>query len=55
MNDDVRTLVLVVIAAVIAASLGWIARSYLWNRKLRRKQVFFGLPGDCNGICVPAP
>lgn len=52
MNDDVRTLVLVVIVAVIAAALGWIVRSYLWNRKLRRKQAFFGLPENAESLLV---
>lgn len=52
MNDDVRTLVLAVIVAVIAASLGWIARTQLWNRKLRRKQAFFGLPENAESLLV---
>jgi hypothetical protein len=44
MTDDVRNIVLGVVAAGISAMLGWLARTYLWKRKLRRKQAFFGLP-----------
>ncbi|WP_151480198.1 hypothetical protein [Streptomyces albicerus] len=52
MNDDVRNIVLGVIVAGIGASLGWIARTYLWKRKLRRKQVFFGLPDNSESLLV---
>ncbi|WP_405883845.1 hypothetical protein OG762_38105 [Streptomyces sp. NBC_01136] len=52
MNDDVRNIVLGVIAAGITASLGWIARTYLWKRKLRRKQAFFGLPDNSESLLV---
>ena len=31
--------------------LGWFARSYLWQRRLHRRQRFFGLP---TGLRVPA-
>ncbi|MFH9136916.1 hypothetical protein [Streptomyces sp. NPDC017524] len=49
MTDDGRNIVLGVIAAGIGASLGWLARTYLRRRGLRRKQAFFGLPAnsDC--------
>ena len=46
MNDDVRNIVLGVVAAGISAALGWVARTYQWKRKLRRKQAFFGLPDN---------
>ncbi|MFS0695168.1 hypothetical protein [Streptomyces nitrosporeus] len=52
MTDDVRNIVLGVIAAGISACLGWLARSYLWRRKLRRKQAFFGLPGNSECLLV---
>ncbi|GAA3803953.1 hypothetical protein ACFS5L_10880 [Streptomyces phyllanthi] len=52
MNDDVRTLVLGVIVAGIGATLGWIARTYLWKRKLHRKQAFFGLPDNAESLLV---
>ncbi|MFE7773351.1 hypothetical protein ACFU5O_05550 [Streptomyces sp. NPDC057445] len=52
MNDDLRNLVLGVAAAGISASLGWLARNYLWRRGLRRKQAFFGLPGNSECLLV---
>ncbi|MEU9799127.1 hypothetical protein [Streptomyces sp. NPDC051000] len=49
MNDDVRNIVLGVVATAISGGFGWFARTYLWRRTLRRKQAFFGLPSgsDC--------
>ncbi|RSS83235.1 hypothetical protein [Streptomyces sp. WAC06614] len=49
MNDDVRNIVLGVIATAVSGGFGWFGRTYLWRRKLRRKQAFFGLPtgSDC--------
>ncbi|MFG2429573.1 hypothetical protein [Streptomyces sp. NPDC048590] len=52
MNDDVRNIVLGLIAAGISAALGWVARTYLWRRKLRRKQAFFGMPGNSECLLV---
>ncbi|MGW3662137.1 hypothetical protein [Streptomyces sp. NPDC005141] len=52
MNDDVRNIVLGVLAAGISAALGWLARTYLWKRKLRRKQAFFGLPDNSESLLV---
>ncbi|KMS76908.1 hypothetical protein ACM01_03485 [Streptomyces viridochromogenes] len=52
MSDDVRNIVLGVVAAAISAGLGWLARTYLWNRKLRRKQAFFGLPDNAESLLV---
>lgn len=52
MNDDVRNIVLGVVAAGISATLGWLARTYLWKRKLRRKQTFFGLPDNSESLLV---
>ncbi|UUU29728.1 hypothetical protein JIX56_07420 [Streptomyces sp. CA-210063] len=52
MNDDVRNIVLGVIAAGLSASLGWFVRTYLWKRKLRRKQTFFGLPANSESLLV---
>jgi hypothetical protein len=52
MNDDVRNIVLGVVAAGISAALGWVARTYLWKRKLRRKQAFFGLPDNAESLLV---
>ncbi|MGW0584047.1 hypothetical protein ACWD25_50965 [Streptomyces sp. NPDC002920] len=52
MNDDVRNIVLGVVAAGISAALGWAARNYLWRRKLRRKHTFFGLPENSESLLV---
>lgn len=52
MTDDVRNIVLGVIAAGISAAIGWFARTYLWRRRLRRKQRFFGLPDNSECLLV---
>ncbi|MGW1891413.1 hypothetical protein ACWCP6_14330 [Streptomyces sp. NPDC002004] len=52
MNDDVRNIVLGVVAAAVSAALGWVGRTYLWKRKLRRKQAFFGLPDNAESLLV---
>ncbi|NUL03052.1 hypothetical protein HRW07_07330 [Streptomyces lunaelactis] len=52
MTDDVRNIVLGVIAAGISATFGWFARTYLWRRKLRRKQAFLGLPRNSESLLV---
>ncbi|MEU3984301.1 hypothetical protein AB0F77_30185 [Streptomyces sp. NPDC026672] len=52
MTDDVRNIVLGVVAAGISAGLGWLARTSLWRRRLRRKQAFFGLPENSESLLV---
>lgn len=52
MTEDVRNIVLGLIAAGLGAVLGWLVRTYLWRRKLRRKQAFFGLPDNSESLLV---
>ncbi|MYR00304.1 hypothetical protein [Streptomyces sp. SID6139] len=52
MNDDVRNIVLGLVATAISASLGWLARTSLWHRRLRREQTFFGLPEHAEALLV---
>ncbi|MBA9049075.1 hypothetical protein ACFY2H_34300 [Streptomyces griseofuscus] len=52
MNDDVRNIVLGLVATAISASLGWLARTCLWRRSLRREQTFFGLPEHAESLLV---
>ena len=54
MDDDLRTIVLVVVALVLGALLGWLARASLGNRKLARTQAFFGLPANAESLLVVA-
>ncbi|OEV04260.1 hypothetical protein [Streptomyces oceani] len=50
MTDYLREIVLGLLVAGVTGSMGWFARTYLWRRKLRRKQRFLGLP--TNSECV---
>jgi hypothetical protein len=52
MSDDVRNLVLVLVGLAVGGLLGWLARSYLWRRRLHRRQRFFGLPKDSECLLV---
>ncbi|MBV2355657.1 hypothetical protein KUM39_14960 [Streptomyces sp. J2-1] len=52
MNDDVRNIVLGVAATGVSAALGWLARTFVWRRRLRRKQAFFGLPEHAESLLV---
>lgn len=52
MTDDVRNIVLGIVAAGISAAIGWLSRTYLWRRRMRRKQAFFGLPGNSESLLV---
>ncbi|MFF5920731.1 hypothetical protein ACFY8C_20660 [Streptomyces flavochromogenes] len=52
MDEDLRNIVLGVLATGVSASLGWLGRTYLWRRKLRRKREFFGLPGNSECLLV---
>jgi len=50
MDENLREIVLGLVAAAITASAGWLARTSVWRRKLRRKQRFFGMPE--NSACL---
>lgn len=52
MSDDLRNLVLGLAVAVVFLALGWFARGSLWQRRLHRKQRFFGLPQDSECLLV---
>ncbi|MGW4731078.1 hypothetical protein ACWEQC_18280 [Streptomyces shenzhenensis] len=52
MSDDLRNIILGLVAAGISAGIGWLARTALWKRKLRRKQAFFGLPENAESLLV---
>lgn len=52
MNEDLRNVVLGVLATGVSASLGWLTRTHLWRRGLRRKQAFFGLTGGSECLLV---
>ncbi|QGV77792.1 hypothetical protein [Streptomyces ficellus] len=52
MYEDLLNIVLGVVATGVSASLGWMARTALWRRRLRRKQAFFGLPGNAECLLV---
>jgi hypothetical protein len=52
MSDDARNLVIGLAALVIGAGLGWFLRTYVWGRRLDRKQKFFGLPKESECLLV---
>ncbi|MFF7725092.1 hypothetical protein [Streptomyces sp. NPDC008001] len=52
MNDDVRNIVLGLVASGISAAAGWFVRTQLWRRQLRRKRAFFGLSAGSECLLV---
>ncbi|MDJ1132802.1 hypothetical protein [Streptomyces iconiensis] len=52
MDENLRDIVMGVLVAGITATAGWFARTYLWRRKLQRKQRFFGLPEHAECLLV---
>ncbi|MGI5348074.1 hypothetical protein ACQEU8_07735 [Streptomyces sp. CA-250714] len=52
MDENLREIVLGLVAAAITASAGWLARTSLWRRKLRRRQRFFGMPENSSCLLV---
>ncbi|MGY1438820.1 hypothetical protein [Streptomyces reniochalinae] len=52
MDDNVRELVLGLVAAAITAAAGWFARTSLWRRQLHKRQRFFGLPENSGCLLV---
>ncbi|GAA3389171.1 hypothetical protein [Streptomyces roseoviridis] len=52
MNEDLWNVVLGVLATGISGSLGWLARTSVLRRRLRRKQAFFGLPTGSECLLV---
>ncbi|MFD7879808.1 hypothetical protein ACFV5G_37980 [Streptomyces sp. NPDC059766] len=52
MTDDLLLIVPGVAAAGLGVALGWLTRTQLWKRRLRRKQAFFGLPDNSESLLV---
>ncbi|GAA2412013.1 hypothetical protein GCM10010420_46440 [Streptomyces glaucosporus] len=52
MDDNLREIVLGVLAAGVTTSLGWFGRTYLWHRRLRRTRRFLGLPPHSECLLV---
>lgn len=52
MDDNVREIVLGLVAAAITAGVGWFARTTVWRRKLHRRQRFFGMPRNSSCLLV---
>ena len=52
MDEYLREIALGVMATAVTATAGWFARTYLWRRKLRRKQRFFGMPEHSRCLLV---
>ncbi|MFG3496995.1 hypothetical protein [Streptomyces sp. NPDC047928] len=52
MNEDLRNIVLGVVATGLSASFGWLARTALSRRRQRRRQDFFGLPGNAECLLI---
>lgn len=52
MDENLREILGGVVVAAITASAGWFTRTYLWRRKLRRVQRFFGLPAHAECLLV---
>ncbi|WP_240649468.1 hypothetical protein [Streptomyces sp. Z26] len=52
MTENLREIVLGVLVAGVAGTVGWLARTYLWRRRLRRRQRFLGLPDNSECVLV---
>ncbi|MGW0930258.1 hypothetical protein [Streptomyces sp. NPDC002644] len=52
MNTVVLFLAVAVVALGVGAALGWLFRGRLADRRLRRKQSFFGLPDNAESLLV---
>lgn len=52
MNDEIRGIVLVLVSVAAAAVAGWFARTWMWERRLRRRQRFFGLHRNAECLLV---
>lgn len=52
MNEDLRNVILGLVASAVSAAAGWFVRTYLWRRQLHRKQRFFGLTGGSECLLV---
>jgi hypothetical protein len=52
MSDDILTVVPALATGVLGALVGWLARTHLWRRRLRRRQRFFGLPAGAECLLV---
>lgn len=52
MDDNALNIVLGLVTSLISAGGGWLFRTYLWRRQLRRKQGFFGLSNGSECLLV---
>jgi hypothetical protein len=52
MSEDLFNVVLGLVTSAVGALIGWVVRTYVWRRQLRRRQRFFGLPSGSECLLV---